>query len=130
MTNTALVSRAIHYGIGRHIFYLKPEQIVKAIKYEYLAQPFGVLAPTAARISFAFFLLKFTGPRKLLKWALWSVIWLQFVVNVAVIVQILVQCHHIASLWDPQVKGYCMSPLVQVYFGYVLGGELLSGFLV
>jgi hypothetical protein len=123
MVNTSLITRAVHHGVGRHIMYLDPPEIVQAIKHEILAQPFGVLAPTLARISFALFLMKFTGHRKMLKWALWSVVWLQAITNLAAIIQILAQCKHFASLWDSSVKGYCQPAMVQVGFGYMIGGK-------
>jgi len=75
---------AIHWGIGRHIQYLELAQIVTAVKFEILAQqPWGILAPTFARVSFSFYLMRFVGQSKPMKWALWQVIVVQTVVNLA-----------------------------------------------
>jgi hypothetical protein len=38
MLNTSLITHAISWGIGRHIYYLSDVQIVNAIKFEILAQ--------------------------------------------------------------------------------------------
>ena len=135
---------AIHWGIGRHIQYLELAQIVTAVKFEILAQqPWGILAPTFARVSFSFYLMRFVGQSKPMKWALWQVIVVQTVVNLATLwdlpsklkfklnsylhcnsILILVQCQPLASLWDPSVKGHCWSPEVPINIGYAQGGEI------
>jgi phosphoglycerol transferase MdoB-like AlkP superfamily enzyme len=125
-TNTTLITLAVHHGIGRHIMYLTPYQIKEAIKFELLAQPWGIISPTLSRVSFALFLLKFAGQRKWIRWSLWSVIWIQVVANLATIIQIFAQCQHYASLWDPSVGGHCISPHVQVLFGYAQGGKIFA----
>jgi hypothetical protein len=38
MTNTALITHAVSWGIGRHIYYLTPVETVNAIKFEFIAQ--------------------------------------------------------------------------------------------
>jgi hypothetical protein len=38
MLNTSLITHAVSWGIGRHIYYLTPEQTVNAIKFEFIAQ--------------------------------------------------------------------------------------------
>lgn len=121
LINTSLITAAIHWGIGRHIQYLEPAHIVTAIRFEFLAQPWGILAPTFARVSFSFYLMKFIGQSKPMKWALWQVIVVQTLSNLVTIILILVQCQHLASLWNPSVKGHCWSPRIQVNSGYAQG---------
>lgn len=135
---------AVHWGIGRHIQYLEPAQIVAAIKFELLAQqPWGILTPTFARVSFSFFLMRFVGRSKPMKWTLWQVIVVQTISNLTTLwdlpsnpkfklniyshcnsVLVLVQCQHFASLWDPSVKGHCWGPKIQINIGYAQGGEI------
>jgi hypothetical protein len=38
MLNTALITHAVSWGIGRHIYYLTPVETVNAIKFEFIAQ--------------------------------------------------------------------------------------------
>ncbi|PMD64179.1 uncharacterized protein K444DRAFT_482016, partial [Hyaloscypha bicolor E] len=121
MLNTSLITHAVSWGIGRHIYYLTPEETVNAIKFEFIAQTPGIVAPTLARISFAIYLLKFVGTSKFRRWILWSVVWSQAIVNIIQLVLIFAQCEHFAALWDPSVGGKCWSRKVQVYSGYFLG---------
>ena len=145
MLNTSLITHAVSWGIGRHIYYLTPEETVNAIKFEFIAQvrctnsltrylsltirysqtP-GIVAPTLARISFAIYLLKFVGTSKFRRWILWSVVWSQAIVNIIQLILIFAQCEHFAALWDPSVGGKCWSRKVQVYSGYFLGGRFLQ----
>ena len=135
---------AIHWGIGRHIQYLEPAQIVAAIKFELLAQqPWGIISPTFARVSFSFFLMRFVGQSKPMKRTLWQVIVVQTISNLTTLwdlpsklkfklniyshcnsILVLVQCQHFASLWDPSVKGRCWGPNIQINIGYAQGGGI------
>ncbi|PMD47082.1 hypothetical protein L207DRAFT_606140 [Hyaloscypha variabilis F] len=121
MLNTSLITHAVSWGIGRHIYYLTPIETINAIKFEFIAQTPGIVAPTLARVSFAIYLLKFVGTSKLRRYLLWSVVWSQVIVNIIQIVLILAQCQHFAALWNPAVGGKCWSRKVQVYSGYFLG---------
>lgn len=125
MTNTGLITAAVKWGVGRHFWFLNDEQKLKSVKYEFLAEPCGIIAPTAARISFAIYLLKFSGPIRWRRWTLHGVIWSQITTNLANIIIILAQCQHMATLWDPTVGGTCWSRNVQVYAGYLQGGTIV-----
>jgi hypothetical protein len=103
--------------------YLTPEQALDAMKLEFLSEPPGILGATLARISFALFLIKFTGASKAKKRALWGSIWAQILINALCFLLIVVQCQHVEKLWDPDAGGKCWTPQVQVISGYVLGGE-------
>lgn len=38
MLNTSLITHAVSWGIGRHIYYLTPIETINAIKFEFIAQ--------------------------------------------------------------------------------------------
>ena len=38
MLNTSLITHAVSWGIGRHIYYLTPDETINAIKFEFIAQ--------------------------------------------------------------------------------------------
>jgi hypothetical protein len=38
MLNTSLITHAVSWGIGRHIYYLTPVETINAIKFEFIAQ--------------------------------------------------------------------------------------------
>lgn len=98
-----------------------------ATKYEFLAQPPGVMAPAIARASFALYVLKFVGSSKWMKWTLYQVVFVQIVVcGLGTVVVIVAQCQHFSHLWDHTAAGTCWSPSVQVNAGYIAGGTFQS----
>lgn len=98
-----------------------------ATKYEYLAQPPGVMAPAIARSAFALYILKFVGSSTWMKWTLWQTIVVQMVLcGFGTVIIIVAQCQHFNRLWDPTAGGTCWSPNVQVMAGYIAGGTLHS----
>ena len=110
--------------------YLTSEQRVSAMRYEFLSQPFGITAAAFARISFAVLLLKFCFASKAWNWTVWSIIWMQVVLNTASVFIIFLQCQPIQTLWDSNVVGTCWTPQVQVVAGYTLGGEIIRVALI
>lgn len=104
--------------------YLTFEQRVNAMRYEFLSQPFGITAAALARISLAVLLVKFCVASKAWIWTVWTIIWMQVILNAVTVFIIFLQCQPIQTLWDPNVVGKCWTPQVQVVAGYTLGGEI------
>ena len=96
------------------------------MKWEFVGQPFSIMNPAVARISFCIYLLKFTGTAKTKRRILWFFIVTQMVVNLATMIEVLISCERYSHLWNPQEKGRCWSPLIQVYFGLFQGGKVVS----
>lgn len=65
--------------------------------------------------------MKFVGFSRWKKWFLWGAIITQLIVNLATVIQILIQCEHVSSLWDSRVKGRCWSPKIQAATGFFQG---------
>lgn len=82
------------------------------MKYEFLSQPFGIVASSLARISFATFLLKFCRTSRIWHWTVWSIILSQAVVNALILALIFLQCEPVAMLWDANAGGTCWTPQV------------------
>jgi len=119
--NTAFVSVAIHYGLGRHIDFIDPPLAMQAIKWDYWAQPTAIMSPAFGRISFALLLLSVSGTKKTRRWMLYGIMVTQFVINALTFILILVQCQPIELLWDKTVDGHCWDLRVQEYTGYFQG---------
>jgi len=124
--NSCFVQVALHYGLGRHIEDVSPENVRTAIKWDYLAQPSSIMAPTFGRISFALTLLSLVGPSRPRRYFLWGIIGTQFLANSLCFIFILVQCKPIQRLWDKRLDGTCWNLKFQQYFGYFDGGELTA----
>lgn len=121
--NSCFVQVSLHYGLGRHITTLSPENAMHAIKWDYMAQPLSIMAPTFGRISFALLLLSLVGISKTRRLFLWAIIISQFVANSLCFIFILVQCKPIELLWNKSLEGECWDLKFQEYFGYFDGGE-------
>lgn len=71
LKNSCFVQVAIHYGLGRHIDVLLQEDAIKAIKWDYLAQPSSIMAPTFGRISFILTIMSLIGHSRTRRIILW-----------------------------------------------------------
>lgn len=120
----ALFTVSAHFGMGRHVYYVSGEQLLQILKFETLAQPFGMLSPMLARISFAIYLLQLVGPWRLQRSILYLVVILEILVNVTSVILFLAQCgSHITAIWDrlsPEVR-YCLPAGIGVNFDYFQG---------
>lgn len=113
------------WGLGRHALYLSQEQRMHAIRYEYLAASWAVIAPAFGRISFAVFLLVFLGLLTTVRRiVLWTLIVLQVVANVLAIIVMYAQCSPVSRIWDPTKPGSCWNPKIQSDIGFFQGGAL------
>ncbi|KAL2013973.1 hypothetical protein VTN00DRAFT_1498 [Thermoascus crustaceus] len=122
VVNNVLITRAVSWGLGRHAFYLSQEQRMHAVRYEYLAASWAVVAPAFGRISFAVFLLVFLGLLTTVRRiVLWSLIVLQVVANVLAIIVMYAQCSPVSRIWDPTKPGSCWSPKIQSDIGFLQG---------
>lgn len=121
LANNIFCSISVHHGLGRHIQSLSEEQIMYTIKYVYLCEFFSIMSPGFGRISFAFLLLGLIPPQKWRRRFLWTIISIQFVVDVGTVIISFSQCRPITGFWDPSVAANCWPPKVQQYTGYFQG---------
>ncbi|KAI4798037.1 hypothetical protein E4T45_11688 [Aureobasidium sp. EXF-8846] len=113
-------------GLGRHVFYLKPDERYLALKYGFISLVWSYLCPLCGRLSFCAFLLCVaqTDPRTK-KWPIWTFIVLQIIVNVMASVLLLSTCGthledlfllHLGNYYD-----YCLDISVQTNYAYFAG---------
>ena len=100
------------------------------MKWEYIAQPAGIMSPTFSRIAFCLYLLRFIGTDKKKKNLFWFFIISQLVVNLATLIEVIISCDQYAMLWDKNIKGRCWSPMIQAYLGFFQGGNFPTRFLL
>lgn len=131
---TALVAigmgiTAVHYGLGRHMDSLSPEQITQAIKWDYIQSlPFG-LAAMFTKISIFIFLRRlFVTTQTKWPWnyTLHFINGVNIVANLASATTVLPQCTPVEKLWDPTLPGSCWVPSTQAAIGIFQGGDLPS----
>jgi hypothetical protein len=119
--NSIFCTIAVHWGLGRHIQTLLPDQIRFSIKYIYLCELFSIGAPCLGRISYALLLLQILPPTKWPRRVLWAVICLQSVTDVGTIIISFSQCQPIYEFWGTNPKEHCWDPRVQQYTGFYQG---------
>ncbi|GAM37335.1 hypothetical protein TCE0_023r07175 [Talaromyces pinophilus] len=131
-----LIQHSYNWGLGRHFYYLTPEEKVQALRYDFASQPCGMFA-LILEVGMMWFLLScFANSNRRLRISIIICMIVQIVVNSITIVQIVVQCgpnpyyatdrtKYFHYMWDPlppdgSVK--CQSPHVQTTIGFVQGG--------
>ncbi|GAB1312629.1 hypothetical protein MFIFM68171_02839 [Madurella fahalii] len=121
--NSVFLTISSKWGLGQHLSVLQadPERVMYTVKWVYLCEFFSILCPCFGRISFALLLLSIiprSTPRRVF---LWSVISVQFVVDVGTVIISFAQCRPIEAFWDRSVNGNCWPPYVQQYTGFTQG---------
>ena len=110
---------SVKSGFGKHITALRPDQIVKAVKYAYIATPFAYLALVLGRVSFAVSLILLIGTTKFRLCLLNALIIGQFVLNITWIGIILGECRPVQKYWNRTLPGRCLDPKVPFSAGYL-----------
>jgi len=126
----ALDGVQVHYGLGRHEYYLMfspelMERLSLAIKYGYITQMLLILSTMFTRVSICFFLLKIFGSRKVWKYGLYAIMAFAVTTNIASAVTVPTQCKPLAKLWNPMLPGACWSISTQIAVGDFQGGVYL-----
>ena len=119
-----LTTRGVHWGLGRHIYYLQPEQVQNTIKYVVLMDAPVIVASTLGRTSFCLFLLNTVGAQKSVRVILWVTIVLQLIINFLHIILLYCSCGvQMNALWDLSVHAKCLTYTSMSDYLYFLGGE-------
>jgi len=116
-----LITKSCQYGIGRHIYYLSPDQILNAMKYTTVMVGPLVFATMLARLSFCAFLLATFGPKKIARVILWIAMVSQVLVNLSqVIIQYAACGTHISTVWNRNSETKCVSYATMINYLYFL----------
>ena len=120
---TAVFTYDVHLGMGRHVYYLDPMQAVKAVKVNYIANPFGIMAYSFPNISVAVFIDRILAPDRLRQVSLYTVAVAQVVIAAISCVLLFKQCTPTASLWNPTIKPkHCLDIGTLTSYSYFVGG--------
>jgi hypothetical protein len=110
-------SVAVHYGLGRHSFYLTEDQITSATKFNYFAIPFNLLSSTLAKTSICFFLLHVNQNKKSALF-LYTMITIMLTLTAAACILLFAQCKPIYALWTGSLFfTNCLPPIINAHFG-------------
>jgi hypothetical protein len=121
--NSIFVTISVHYGLGQHMANLSPDQIKYTTKWVFLCEFFSIMSPCFGRISFALLLLGIIPPARWRFRFLWTIIAIQFVVDVGCVIVSFSQCRPIRGFWDHSVEAGCWPAYVQRDAGFFQGCE-------
>lgn len=122
MTVFALLVAASYYGLGRHSFYVTPDNSERALHYMFTIMMLGLWAATLARVSIAYMLLRLDSS---LAWriTLWVGIIIQIIAVLGTNICQLLQCSPLRSMWAVVADARCWSPIQTQIYGYIFAGK-------
>lgn len=111
--------------MGTHITELAPNNIVLALKYCWIAQPFQLLAIAFGKLAAVTYLASIKGPRhaRIQLAFLWTVGIVQWIITLVILGFIYGQCSPVAKLWDIALAGNCNGRQRNEYMAYCDGGK-------
>ena len=108
---------AVHYGNGRHMFYIDDADVIEASKWSRATIPPNLMACLMARISLCLFMMRIVNRVRTYKILLWFIISLNSVTTSASIIQLLAGCRPLEKLWNPKAPGVCLPAKVTLVIG-------------
>lgn len=119
--DSIFVTLAVSWGLGQHVGTLDQLHQMNSIKWVFLCEIFAIMCPGFGRISYAILLLSIVTPTKSRQVFLWTIIAVQFVVDVGTVIISMAQCQPIERFWDHSIEGSCWDVHVQQYTGFFQG---------
>ena len=114
-------------GGARHLYYLTPQELHAASKWNWISQPFGTMAIAFGKISVGLLLLNIIGPNtKWRKWTIWINLTFFFIVSILASLFNYVQCNPPRALWDVVPDAKCWDPRIQPDFAIFVSCEYLD----
>lgn len=122
-----MISVGVSYGLGRHLVDVQdPHSKMMAMKYTMLPPNFSILSTMFGKLSVVFFLLRVMGQARTKgkTWFLYTISFIQIVLNIAAIIVVIGFCVPAEKLWNPMYQGgWCMSPMSQEIAGLIQACE-------
>lgn len=102
---------AVHWGLGRHIYFLNSRQQVKQQYFSQLAQIFCIHALTFAKISICLQYVRVIrgSQKRWLRWTCYTIAILVFFVNGMVSIVTYAHCLPAEKTWNSSIQGTCWS---------------------
>ncbi|OAG06881.1 uncharacterized protein CC84DRAFT_630037 [Paraphaeosphaeria sporulosa] len=112
-----IVVPEVHYGCGRHIDQISPEDFKIGFKLNFISQPIYLIAICIVKLSVGFFLLRIaTIP--FYRHTIQGIMAFMAFYTTGCFFTIMFQCTNLAVQWDQSVKGTCWSKQTIQALGY------------
>ncbi|KAL8829800.1 MAG: hypothetical protein Q9191_001803 [Dirinaria sp. TL-2023a] len=118
---TAIESVSIAFGGGRHVYYLAPESLSNAIKFNTIAYVPGIISVGLPKLAVAILLMRLLNIDRRQRILMYCLSIGSIILQTLCVVFFYAQCKPAAGLWDPSLKPACWSPSVLVNFAYFAG---------
>lgn len=118
----------VHYGLGRHSETLTSEQLLLVAKWDWIPQPFSIIALALVKLSISALLLRLLGPQA--KWSRWFLYINMILFPLTMVIASITtfaQCDPPRALWETVPGAKCWDPSVQA--GIATFGGAYSAFL-
>ena len=113
-------TKMITSGMGRHVSCLPPQSVISMLEFSAISEALNTLGIGAVKVTVCLTLLRVVerGRRRISRF-LWFLLVFVAVTHLAVAMLFFLHCRPLAALWNPQVRGSCMSTHTTVLAGYV-----------
>ena len=102
-------------GYARHVFYLTPSQVIKALELNTISRSLCMVSIAIGKISVAFLIERIAGPSDWRKWLLRGISISVFVSAVITLTLFYAQCQPARAAWDKGMikegTGHCWDPI-------------------
>ena len=113
ITFSCIVAYMSTIGAFRHLSALTPPQQARAIKVQWIAQPFAVVNFGVSKSSVALVVIRILGPNaRVRRWTLYAIIGITMLLTVLGVLLMFLQCRPSRALWDSGVPATCWSGYV------------------
>ena len=119
---SSLFVAAITEGLGRHNYYVTPEEKVDIFRLLFVASILAPWVSCLARISMALMLLQFDSSA-VWRVTLWAAIGFQVAVAFTSELAMLLSCHPIRAMWDDVPNARCWTPQQIAVSTYMFSGK-------
>lgn len=112
------------FGTGKHLATLSSHDAMRAIKFNTISNPFGVMAFCVPKVAVALLLVRLMGPGHKRKWFPYAITGIMLIAGTLSAIFLFVQCQPVAALWDPEIEAtaHCWDPNVLTDYTYFVGG--------
>ena len=122
----AFVEHAVKLGNGRHPYYLGPEQTMRAIHWNTIAFPPGVMSFAIPKLSVTILLAKVLNPTKKQVYIMYSLSLATIVGSILAAIFLFHQCNPPEGVWNSNIGASCWDPSVLTDYCIVHGGRISS----
>lgn len=122
VTNACLIN-AYHFGLGRHIYYIPPDQRQRIFMWLWIGEPTNLFAVFLVRVSICLFFKRLVPPKKVYNWTIWGTIAALIISDLYISIYYFFQCKPLRKIWDEETPGSCFSHAVMVSCTWLYQGE-------